>query len=135
MRKQYGLTQNEFSKLLGFGGATISRYENGALQDEVHDKLLQLMKNQENMYKLLLKNEGFFSPGKKDHLLKGIKSAINDSFSFANVLEEKYANYKPCIDSGYNNFDSNKLFNMSQFQNAPFWPISALGSNFNPQNT
>jgi len=24
---------------------------------------------------------------------------------------------------------------MSQFQNAPFCPISASGSNFNPQNT
>jgi hypothetical protein len=24
---------------------------------------------------------------------------------------------------------------VSQFQNVPFWPISALGSNFNPQNT
>jgi len=23
----------------------------------------------------------------------------------------------------------------SQFQNVPFWPISALGSNFNPQKT
>jgi len=23
----------------------------------------------------------------------------------------------------------------SRFQNAPFWPISALGSNFNPRNT
>ena len=27
------------------------------------------------------------------------------------------------------------LIIMSQFQNAPFWPISALGSNFNPRNT
>ncbi|MBU1055554.1 MAG: hypothetical protein KKC46_17290 [Proteobacteria bacterium] len=24
---------------------------------------------------------------------------------------------------------------MSQFQNAPFWPILALGLNFNPRNT
>ncbi|MBU1054892.1 MAG: hypothetical protein KKC46_13855 [Proteobacteria bacterium] len=24
---------------------------------------------------------------------------------------------------------------LSQLQNAPFWPISALGSNFNPRNT
>ncbi|MBU4011059.1 MAG: hypothetical protein KJ882_09870, partial [Proteobacteria bacterium] len=24
---------------------------------------------------------------------------------------------------------------MSQFQNVPFWPISALGENFNPRNT
>jgi len=23
----------------------------------------------------------------------------------------------------------------SQFQNVPFWPISALGENFNPRNT
>jgi len=27
------------------------------------------------------------------------------------------------------------VLNQSQFQNAPFWPISALGSNFNPRNT
>jgi len=31
---------------------------------------------------------------------------------------------------------SGALFSLkSQFQNVPFWPISALGSNFNPQNT
>ncbi|MBU1054105.1 MAG: hypothetical protein KKC46_09785 [Proteobacteria bacterium] len=28
-----------------------------------------------------------------------------------------------------------KIMRLSQFQNAPFWPISALGSNFNPRNT
>jgi hypothetical protein len=27
------------------------------------------------------------------------------------------------------------FFGVSQFQNIPFWPVSALGSNFNPQNT
>jgi hypothetical protein len=27
------------------------------------------------------------------------------------------------------------LIQGSQFQNVPLWPISALGSNFNPQNT
>ncbi|MBU4010268.1 MAG: hypothetical protein KJ882_05830, partial [Proteobacteria bacterium] len=26
-------------------------------------------------------------------------------------------------------------FHQSQFQNVPFWPISALGKNFNPRNT
>lgn len=42
LRKRYGLTQREMSNLLGWGGATLSRYENGALQDETHEKTLRL---------------------------------------------------------------------------------------------
>jgi hypothetical protein len=30
--------------------------------------------------------------------------------------------------------ESNLVFSMSQLQNAPFCPISASGSNFNPRN-
>jgi putative zinc finger/helix-turn-helix YgiT family protein len=33
MRKRYSLTQKELSNLIGWGGATLSRYENGAIQD------------------------------------------------------------------------------------------------------
>jgi len=33
LRKRYGLTQKELSLLLGWGSVTMSRYENGALQD------------------------------------------------------------------------------------------------------
>src|SRR5262245_38311019 len=42
-RDQYNLTQQELSNLLGWGGATLSRYENGALQDEAHDIVLRLI--------------------------------------------------------------------------------------------
>ena len=36
----------------------------------------------------------------------------------------------------YRNGYGERLYNfLSQFQNVPFWPISALGSNFNPRNT
>lgn len=41
-RKQYGLTQKELGQLLGWGGVTLSRYENGALQVEAHEKILRL---------------------------------------------------------------------------------------------
>ena len=37
-RKKYGLAQHEMSNLLGWGYATLSRYENGALQNEGHEK-------------------------------------------------------------------------------------------------
>ena len=45
IRKKYKLSQASFSKLLGFGEKTITRYENGAIQDECHDNLIRLMRN------------------------------------------------------------------------------------------
>src|SRR4030042_5997708 len=53
LRKRYGLTQNEMSRLLGWGGATLSRYENGALQDETHEKALRLAMDPRNLLKLM----------------------------------------------------------------------------------
>jgi len=41
-RTRYALTQQELARLLGWGGATLSRYENGALQDDAHDRMLKL---------------------------------------------------------------------------------------------
>jgi len=41
-RIERGLTQKEFSHLLGIGIATLNRYENGALQSEAHDRVMKL---------------------------------------------------------------------------------------------
>lgn len=43
IRNKYLLSQSTFSKLLGFGEKTITRYENGAIQDLAHDNLIRLM--------------------------------------------------------------------------------------------
>ena len=52
-RKQYGLTQKELAKILGWGDVTLSRYENGALQDEAHEKILRLAMEPHNLLKLI----------------------------------------------------------------------------------
>jgi uncharacterized protein YegP (UPF0339 family) len=39
--------------LLGFGDVTIHRYENGALQDAAHDRLLRLIREPANLRTLL----------------------------------------------------------------------------------
>jgi putative zinc finger/helix-turn-helix YgiT family protein len=41
-RKARDLSQKELGALLGWGGATLSRYENGALQADAHEKMLRL---------------------------------------------------------------------------------------------
>ena len=45
IRLQYHLSQSAFSKILGFGEKTITRYENGALQDVCHDNLIRVTRS------------------------------------------------------------------------------------------
>lgn len=40
IRESYGLSQVDLAKLLGWGEATISRYESKAIQDEAYDTML-----------------------------------------------------------------------------------------------
>lgn len=45
IREYYSLTQRELALLLNWGEKTITRYENGSLQDSVHNEVLDLIKN------------------------------------------------------------------------------------------
>ena len=45
IRQKYNLSQSSFAKLLGFGEKTITRYENGAIQDVCHDNMIRLMES------------------------------------------------------------------------------------------
>ncbi|MDD4184419.1 MAG: type II toxin-antitoxin system MqsA family antitoxin [Candidatus Izemoplasmatales bacterium] len=52
LREMYGLSQSAFARLLGFGEKTITRYENGSIQDDAHDNILRLMFSEENFFLL-----------------------------------------------------------------------------------
>lgn len=41
IRDKYGVSQKDFSKILGWGSSTITRYENHQVQDVVHDDVLR----------------------------------------------------------------------------------------------
>lgn len=58
IREQYGLSQSGFAKLLNWEVRTISRYENGAVQDKEHNKILLFLKNPENMKSYLVDSRG-----------------------------------------------------------------------------
>lgn len=115
MRKRYSLTQKELSNLIGWGGATLSRYENGALQDEAHDRVLQLIKKPENMHRLILENGSFLLEEKRQRLLEKLTSAVEETCSFPNIFEDRFGKYEPSIESGYNKLNLNKLFNIIKF--------------------
>lgn len=41
IRNKYGISQKDFTEILDWGGATITRYENNQVQDRAHDDILR----------------------------------------------------------------------------------------------
>ena len=55
LREKYNISQATLSKILGFGIKTITRYENGTIQDKSNDLLLRLIKENDNIFELVYK--------------------------------------------------------------------------------
>lgn len=111
LRNFYGLTQNEMSKLLGWGGATLSRYENGALQDQAHAKLLSLIKEPHNFLKLLQDNPEAVHQEKRENLINDLTDVEKVSHSIERIYEENFGTYAPDELSGFKKFNLEKFYN------------------------
>ncbi|TRZ51972.1 MAG: DUF4065 domain-containing protein [Dehalococcoidia bacterium] len=114
-RKANKLTQSELAKLLGLGMATISRYENGALQDPSHEKLLRLAMNPPNLLRLVEKSEGVFTEAKKRRLVEALQEVEADAHSIDSSIIVSFGNYEPNEYSGYRKLDLAKLYNAILF--------------------
>jgi len=116
LRFSYGLTQKELSSLLGWGGATLSRFENGALQSESHDRLLKMIRDPKNLLSILeekksgLPNE--FIIKLQDRLEVQLES---EKPTFKVFFERYYGNYDSDEYSGYVNLNLDKIFNLILF--------------------
>jgi len=115
LRKRYGFTQSEMSSLLGWGGATLSRYENGALQDDAHEKILHLIMDTRNLLNLIEENQDVIPKYKRECLIKELRLAEEESYSIGRILEERFGMYDPDELNGYRRLDLSKLFNAIMF--------------------
>lgn len=109
-RQKYDLTQKELSNLLGFGEITLSRYENGALQDEAHDRLLKFIFEPSNLFSVMQEKEEVIPDDKKRTLLPRLRYETNIE-SFLRF----YSNQKPDIYSGNKMVDLDKIVNVIRF--------------------
>lgn len=110
-RKKYGISQKELSILLGLGEVSLSRYENGSLQDEVHDTLLQLAMDPINLHKMILENKSIFSAPKLDSILNVLKSeSLFDLFHIQFFSEDEQS-----IFTGNKPIDLEKIVNVFRF--------------------
>jgi len=114
-RKTYGITQKELSALLGWGGATLSRYENGALQDETHEKMLRMSMESHNLLNLIKETPQAFIPEKRERLIQQLEAAESEAVSINRIFEYRLGNYQPDEFSGYLKLNLAKLQNAVLF--------------------
>lgn len=115
LRKHYGLTQNEMSSLLGWGGATLSRFENGALQSDAHEIMLRMIIEPGNLKKLLEENPGTIVEEKRAALIRKLTAETELDLSPARICIKWLGNQEPDEFSGFREFDPDKLSNLILF--------------------
>jgi putative zinc finger/helix-turn-helix YgiT family protein len=103
IRESYGLSQVDLAKLLGWGEATISRYESKAIQDEAYDTMLRLIKdNPLQALEFLKKNAEKFPAMKRLDIRAKIVEKLDSygkEFLTRQAFEGEYANFEEPSDS------------------------------------
>lgn len=103
IRESYGLSQVDLAKLLGWGEATISRYESKAIQDEAYDTMLRLIKdNPLQALEFLKKNADKFPVMKRLEIRAKIVEKLDSygkEFLTRQTFEGEYANFEEASDS------------------------------------
>lgn len=116
IREQYGLSQRSFAKLLNWGDKTICRYENGSIQDKVHNSLLLFLREPENMMTYLTENEVLLGERQKAKLLAVVEHLErNEEYRMGRRFLNLFFSKAPCVENGYRAFDYDKFCAMVLF--------------------
>ena len=114
IRESYGLSQVDLAKLLGWGEATISRYESKAIQDKAYDTMLRLIKdNPLQISEFLKKNADKFNPIKRMEIKAKIVEKLDSygkEYLTRQAFESEYTNFEEPSDSnGFTVLNIDKL--------------------------
>ena len=114
IRENYGLSQVDLARLLGWGEATISRYESKAIQDEAYDTMLRLiMDNPLIALEFLKKNASKFSDLKRVEIRAKIVENLDSygkEYLTRQAFEGEYADFEELSDAnGFTVLDVDKI--------------------------
>ena len=114
IREKYGLSQRALSRLLRWGEITIHRYENGAIQDNVHNSTLRFIEDPQNMQKFFKANRNKLPSYTAARLEKRIASFLQEDKEqiFQVSFERLVSHQQVDLTSGFKEYDLEKLKNM-----------------------
>lgn len=114
LRESYGLSQVDLARLLGWGEATIARYESKAIQDEAYDNMLRIIRDDPlKAMGFLDKNRDKFSWQKLKQIRASLMEKLDSygrEFLTRQALQSEYVRYaEPSDSNGYRGLDIDKL--------------------------
>ena len=114
IRENYGLSQVDLARLLGWGEATISRYESKAIQDDAYDIMLRLVRDNPLIaLELLKKNAAKFSEQKRTKIRIKIVEKLDSygkEYLTRQAFEGEYADFEELSDAnGFAVLDVDKI--------------------------
>ena len=74
IREKYGVSQILFARILGLGDKTITRYENGSIQDKAQNNLIALVSHPENFKELVEQNRGIILDPDYERILSALNT-------------------------------------------------------------
>lgn len=109
IRTKYALSATAFSKLLGFGEKTITRYENGALQDKSQNNYIWLMKDDHTFKNLWNKNKHILSASEIEKVEKKLSEIKKSKVTIIAMPYKKFH-----TDTNKYNFDMGDNFSYTE---------------------
>lgn len=116
IREKYGVSQRLLAKILGWSHVTLSRYETGALQSVSHNNELVLIKEPENMLRILERNKENLNEEDYKKVRKKITDIINEKneVNLFRTIENSFS-APPNEYTGYQAFNLDKLLNIIRY--------------------
>lgn len=116
LREQYGLSQRQLARILGWSHVTLSRYESGGIQSVSHNNELVLLHEPENMLKILKRNGENLSEKDYFNIKKRIDVLIeeNKKKNFFSFLERIFVK-EPSEYNGYKKVNIEKIIQVIRY--------------------
>lgn len=119
---QYGLTQKSFATLLNLGGATLSRYEHGALQTKQIDAAIRQASQPESLLALLEERSGDIPASQVESAHKTAASMLADAPGAASAEVFPEGNFRlslsgsaPSVHNGFRELDWRRAKEMAVY--------------------
>ncbi len=118
IRKKYGVSQKNFSKILDWGRATITRYENHQVQDRAHDDILRKIDSDPKWFLELLKRaKGSISDKAYNNYYHNASEQFKKKKNqyLIDSIHAIYADYQDKIITGKTELNLNKVIEMINY--------------------
>lgn len=111
IRNRYKLGQRTFAKLIGCTQATLVRYEKGTIQNDTHNRLINLMDNPENLRETYGKIQSELSESECRKIELALAQNRNKVAPYYRIFQDKEKG-NPTEYSGFQRFNFQKLKNI-----------------------